>query len=325
MSYPTFNFHTTAEDVATAFSDEIKGKNVLITGTSINGIGFETARAIAKYANLVVITGHNEERLRLAEAAIKKEVPHANIRALILDLSSFVAVRTAATEVNAYEEPIHVLINNAAAPLGPFKLTVDGLENQIATDHLGPFLLTALIAPKLLAARTEQFTPRVVFVSSHAHILCKGPDFETLRKPDPDTYQAFNAYAHSKSANVLTAAELSRRSHGKLNGYSLHPGEIPTNLLLKEESLETIKSQGILGPDGQPNTRDFHWKTIPEGAATTVVAAFDPRLAASPGAYLDNSVVANEKIEEHSADPANAAKLWDLSEEIVEVKFTFEL
>ncbi|CAK5278662.1 unnamed protein product [Mycena citricolor] len=324
MSYPTFNFHTTAEDVATAFSDEIKGKNVLITGTSIKGIGFETARAIAKYANLVVITGYNEERLKLAEAAIKEEVPHAKIRTLILDLSSFAAVRTAAAEVNAYEEPIHVLINNAAAPIGPFKPTVDGFENQMATDHLGPFLFTALIAPKILATRTEKFTPRVVFVSSLGHTLCKGPDFETLRKPNPETHQPFNAYAQAKSANILAAAELSRRSNGKINGYSLHPGAILTNIFDKEESHEVMKSLGILGPDGKPNTENIQWKTIPEGAATTVAAAFNPLLDASPGAYLDDSVVANEKIDEHSANPANAAKLWDLSEEIVGVKFTFE-
>ncbi|CAK5278277.1 unnamed protein product [Mycena citricolor] len=99
---------------------------------------------------------------------------------------------------------------------------------------------------------------------------------------------------------------------------------ILTNILNKEESVEAMKSQGILGPDGQPNTQDMQWKTIPEGAATTVAAALDPLLDASPGAYLDDSVVANDKIEEHSADPANAAKLWDVSEEIVRVKFTFE-
>ncbi|CAK5278289.1 unnamed protein product [Mycena citricolor] len=318
MSYPTFDFNTTAEDVATAFADEIKGKNVLITGTSINGIGFETARVIAKYANLVVITGYNGERLKLTEAAIRKEVPQANIRTLILNLSSFAAVRTAAAEVNAYDEPIHVLINNAAAPIGPFKLTVDGFENQIATDHLGPFLFTSLIAPKIIASKTEKFTPRVVFVSSIGHTWGKGVNFETLVKPDPEKYEIFDAYFQAKSANALTAAELSRRSGGKINGYT-----IVTNITNKEESLEPFKALGILGSDGQPNTQDFQWKTIPEGAATNVAAAFDPRLDASPGAYLDDSKVANDKLAAHTADPANAAKLWDLSEQIVGTKFTF--
>ncbi|KAJ7760074.1 hypothetical protein DFH07DRAFT_940007 [Mycena maculata] len=138
---PVFSSTTTAEEVATAFAADIKGKNVLITGTSINGIGFETALAIARHASLVVISGYNAERLELSEDAIKKEVPGANIHRLILNLSSLVNVRKAAAQVNAYPEPLHVLVHNAAAPVASFKLTVDGLENQFATDHVGPFLL----------------------------------------------------------------------------------------------------------------------------------------------------------------------------------------
>ncbi|CAK5278286.1 unnamed protein product [Mycena citricolor] len=297
---------------------------VIVTGTSLNGIGFETAQAIARHANLVVITGYNGERLKLTEAAIKKEVPHANIRTLILNLSSLAAVRIAAAEVNAYEEPIHVLINNAAAPIGPFKLTVDGLENQMATDHLGPFLFTSLIAPKILAAQTADFTPRVVFVSSAGHVRGKGVDFRTLGQPDPETYEAFDAYFQAKSANALTAAELSRRSGGKITSYSLHPGAVATNINAKPESLEAFKALGILFADGQPNTRDYTWKTIPEGAATSVAAAFDPRLEACPGAYLNDSNVATDQLAAHTADPSNAAQLWDLSEEIVGTKFDFE-
>ncbi|KAJ7633585.1 hypothetical protein DFH06DRAFT_1055651, partial [Mycena polygramma] len=92
--------------------------------------------------------------LKLTRDATKKEVPTANIQPLILDLSSLAAVRTAAESVNARAQPLHVLIHNAAAPIGPFKLTVDGLERQFGTDHVGPFLLTKLLAPKLVASRT---------------------------------------------------------------------------------------------------------------------------------------------------------------------------
>ncbi|KAK7013304.1 short-chain dehydrogenase/reductase family protein [Favolaschia claudopus] len=108
MSAPQLGFASTAEEVADAFADRIKGRNVLITGTSINGIGFETAKAIAKYAHLVIITGYNEGRLKLTEEALKKELPGANIRRLILDLSSLAAVRKAAAEVNEYPEPLDV-------------------------------------------------------------------------------------------------------------------------------------------------------------------------------------------------------------------------
>ncbi|CAK5283284.1 unnamed protein product, partial [Mycena citricolor] len=109
---------------------------VLITGTSLNSLGFETARVVAKYANLVIITGYNTERLGLAQAELQKAGPHAEIRPLVIDLASLKDVRRAAAEVNAYAEPIHVLVNNAAAAVGDFKLSPEGYENQLATDHL---------------------------------------------------------------------------------------------------------------------------------------------------------------------------------------------
>ncbi|KAJ7183829.1 NAD-P-binding protein [Mycena filopes] len=317
-----FGFATTAEEVATAFAQEIKGKNVLITGTSLNGIGFEAARVIAKHANLVVITGYNDQRLKLSEDAIKKELPSANVRRLTLDLGSLAGVRKAAAEVNTYSEPIHVLIHNAAAAIGPFKLTVDGLESQMATDHVGPFLLTKLLAPKLLASATAGYTPRVVFVSSGAHAFGTGVDFDVLERPNPN-FKGSVAYYQAKSANILTALELSKRSRGAINAYSLHPGVIWTNINQKEESLAELQAIGAVGPDGQPSTEKFDWQSIAQGAATTVTASFDPRISDKPGAYLDDSTVANESVAAHSSDPANAARLWDITEKIIGEKFSF--
>jgi len=323
MSLPTFSFSTTADEVATVFADEIKGKNVLVTGTSPNGIGFETARVIAKHASLVIITGYNLERLKLSEDAIKRDVPSANIRPLVLDLSSLAAVRKAAAEINAYPEVLHVLIHNASAPFGPFKLTVDKLESQMATDHIGPFLLTKLIAPKLLAAATASYVPRVVFVSSNSHAFTSGINFDTMVHPDPASYQSFDAYFQAKSANVLMARELSRRSGGRIRAYSLHPGTTYTNIHQKEETIAELQAAGILGADGQPNTEKMKWKTIPQGAATTVAAAFDTRLNDIPGAYLSDSTEANNEVAAHSSDPVNAEKLWTVTEEIIGEKFVF--
>ncbi|KAJ7744146.1 hypothetical protein B0H16DRAFT_1693286 [Mycena metata] len=319
---PTFSFATTADEVAAAFAAEIKGKNILVTGTSLKGIGFETARAMAKYANRVIITGYNAERLKLSEEAIKKEIPQANIYPLVLDLSSFASVRKAAAEINAQPEPLHVLINNAASSFVDFKLTVDGLETQLATDHVGPFLLTKLLAPKLLASATPMYTPRVVFVSSPAEGFGTGVDFDALEHPDPAKYSKQLAYGQAKSANVLTAIELSKRSKGKINAYSLSPGLIFTNILEKEDSIPTLQSIGILGEDKKPNT-EHPWKTLPQGAATTIAAAFDPRLNDKPGAYLDDSTVANHLIAPHSSDPAKAEKLWNITEKIIGEAFVF--
>ncbi|KAJ6450577.1 NAD-P-binding protein [Mycena vitilis] len=324
MSLPTFTSTTTAEEVTTTFANDIQGKNVLITGTSLNGIGFETARVLAKHANLVIVTGYNTERLKLTQEALEKGTPGANIRPLILDLSSFAAVRKAAAEVNAYSEPIHVLIHNAAAGgLKELTLTADGLDLQIGTAHFGPFLFTKLIAPKLLATSNANFTPRVVAVSSIAHGMGSGLDFNVLAKPDAAKYTNLTAYGAAKSANILFASELSKRSQGKINAYSLHPGAIVTNMTQKEQNRDDLIALGFLKPNGTPCSEKFQWKTIPQGAATTIVAAFDTRLQDKAGAYLVDGRVANEQVAPHSSNPENASKLWTISEEIVGERFTF--
>ncbi|KAJ7770076.1 hypothetical protein B0H16DRAFT_1881843 [Mycena metata] len=296
MSQPKFTADTTAEEVASVFQEQIRGKTVLITGTSINGIGFETARVIAKYANLVIITGYNTERLKLSEEAIKKEIPSANVRPLILDLTSLAAVRKAAAEVNAYPEPLHVLINNAASGGGKYNLTVDNLEEQMATDHIGPFLFTKLLAPKLLAARTTSYTPRVIYVSSSTHTLGPGINLDMVARGDPENWETF--------------------PRGKLMGTAF-------TLEQKEETKTDFVKYGWLNPDGSPNTDNFPWKTIPQGAATTLAAAFNPELDAAPGAYLFDCVEANDERAPHSADPTTAAKLWTITEGIIGEEFTF--
>ncbi|KAJ7660836.1 hypothetical protein DFH06DRAFT_1129879 [Mycena polygramma] len=321
------------EEVATTFAEQIRGKNVLITGTSINGMGFETARVLAKHANLVIITGYNTERLKLTEEAIKKESPDANIRPLVLDLASLAAVRKAAAEVNEYPEPIHVLIHNAAAG-GAKELTptLDGLEPQIATAHFGPFLFTKLIARKILSASSASFTPRVVFVSSSVHAIGPGLDFDVLVKPDAAKYANFPVYAAAKSANILFANELSKRSQGKINAYSLHPGAVFTNLNQKEQNKDDLVAVGRsayfsvgrraqCGWDAQH--REIRVEDYPQGAATIVAAAFDTRLEDKAGAFLVDCVVANEQIAPHSSNSENAAKLWTISEEVVGEKFAF--
>ncbi|KAF7348071.1 Short-chain dehydrogenase/reductase family protein [Mycena sanguinolenta] len=322
MSLPAFTPTTTADEVATAFAEQIRGRNVLITGTSIDGIGFEAARVLAKYANLVIITGYSTERRVLSEAAIKKETPSANIRQLVLDLSSLAAVRKAAAEVNAYPEPLHVLIHNAAAGAGgAFKRSVDGFETQMATNHIGPFLLTKLLAPKLLAARSGSYTPRVVVVSSKAHAAAP-LDLNAVAHPNPETYNLLGAYSQSKAANVLFANEFSRRAKGEINVYSLHPGVIYTNANKKEDTKAAMIGIGFLTPEGLPNLEAATWKTLGQGAATTVAAAFDTRLESKSGAYLIDSVEANDQMAPHCSDPETAAKLWTVTEEIVGEKFT---
>ncbi|KAF7348070.1 Short-chain dehydrogenase/reductase family protein [Mycena sanguinolenta] len=303
-SLPAFTPTTSAEEVAAAFADQIRGRNVLITGTSIDGIGFEAARVLAK--------------LKLSEEAIKKETPDANIRPLVLDLSSLAAVRKAAAKVNTYPEPLHVLINNAAGG-GP----------EWPRDYIGPFLFTKLLVPKLLATASESYVPRVVVVASDAHAFVP-LDVNMVAHPSSDTYDLFGTYCQAKGANILFANELSRRAKGKLNVYSLHPGDaeqfnlevIHTNSLKKEDNKAALIAIGTLTPEGLPNP-DLSWKTLGQGAATTVAGTFDMRLDSKSGAYLVDCVEANDKVAPHCSDPETAAKLWTVTEKIIGEKFTF--
>ncbi|KAF7340861.1 Short-chain dehydrogenase/reductase family protein [Mycena sanguinolenta] len=319
-SLPTFTFTTTAGEVASVFTDQIRGKNVFVTGPTINGLGYETARVLSQHANLVIIAGYNLERLKLAESAVKSEFPAANIRPLVLDLASFASIRAAAAQVT---EPLHVLIHNAAAPGGDLRLSEDHFEMHLAVDHIGPFLLTKLLAPNLLAAETATYTPRVVFVSSIAHAQA-GVDLAMVTPhPDPARYHVYGAYGQAKTANILTARELSRRAMGRINAYSLHPGTVFTNAQLREAVKEHMMILGILGTDGLPNKEKFEWKTLAQGAATTVAAAFDTRLDDTPGAYLVDCVVADDHLSLHATDPAMAEKLWALTEEVIGERFVF--
>ncbi|KAK7048924.1 short-chain dehydrogenase/reductase family protein [Favolaschia claudopus] len=331
MSLPTFTFSTTAHEVADALADTIHGKNVLITGTSLNGIGFEAARTIAKYANMVIITGYNLERLKLSEEAIKKDIPGTNIHPLVLDLTSLASVHKAAAEV---------IIHNAAHGGGPFQPTVDGFESQMSTAHIAPFLLTKLLTPKLLAANSPTYTPRVVMVSSEGHTFGNGVDLEAIAHPKPEKYSSSDGYFQAKSANVLFAIELSKRAEGKIKAYSLHPGNIFTNLMHKPDNKAFLIGLGALTPDGQPDHTKMAFKTMGQGAATTLVAAFDPRIEGEipfiasmlallielpdqSGSYLCDCVVANDKAAAHSTDPKTAEKLWTVTEEALGEEFTF--
>ncbi|KAF7304110.1 Short-chain dehydrogenase/reductase family protein [Mycena indigotica] len=299
---PTFTAASTADEVAEALASELRGKNVLVTGTSVGGIGFETARAIAKYAALVVITGYNTERLRLSKEAIEKEFPATQVRTLQLDLSSLGAVRKAAAEVNAYAEPLHVLINNAAATETVHGLTSDNLEIQMAAGHIAPFLFT-----KLHAAGEGVPLDKEEFARGQG-----GPD------PDP-AVRMFARYGAVKSANVLTAREMARRGGRNVKAYSLHPGAIVTNAFSKgfKAALEQF---GIIDSEGKPGNV-FSFKSLPQGAATTVVAAFDPRIADHSGAYLEDGVLAEQNVAAHSADMQRAGKLWALTEDVIGEKF----
>lgn len=166
-----FNFDTTstAEQVAAHLASHIQGKTVLTTGVSPGGLGAYFVKTIAKYQpKLIILASRDIEKAKATAQAISSLAPGVQTRVLELDLGSQAQVRTAAAEVNAYEESIDLLVNNAAVMACPYATTKDGLELQFGTNHIGHFLFTNLILGKILAAGPGA---RVVNVSSAGHRL----------------------------------------------------------------------------------------------------------------------------------------------------------
>ena len=168
-SIPEFGFFTSAEEVAAAFSSSIAGKTILVTGVSPGGLGAHFLKVVALHApKLLILAGRSPAKC--AETAKELEGAHPGIttRTLELDLSSQAQVRKAAAEVLSWPEPIDVLVNNAAVMATPYQKTVDGLELQFGTNHIGHFLFTNLVIPKLLQSTQG---PRIINVSSGGHRL----------------------------------------------------------------------------------------------------------------------------------------------------------
>ncbi|KAF1347503.1 hypothetical protein BDV97DRAFT_334056 [Delphinella strobiligena] len=338
MSAAHFDANTTADEVAQAFSDNIKGKVILITGVSPGSLGSEVVHVLAKHQpRLIIIAGRNTQKLKETEDAVLKKPPSAALRSLVLDLSSLDQVRTAAAEVNAYPEHIDILINNAGIMAAPYSQTVDGFESQFGINHLAPFLFTNLIMPKLLSASDGA---RVVVFSSDAHAF-QPVNFKDPNWSDGATYDKWKAYGQAKSANVLFAKSLAEklRTRGLL-AYSLHPGVIETNLgahlsdeefgdlmTLKEEILANAKKTGRVSTnvhtDLDSKEEGFKYKTLPKGAATHLVAALNPHIASQTGEYLQDCQVDPRAREPFAVDPASAERLWTLSEQLVGQTFLY--
>lgn len=165
-----YNADTTGEDLLKDLSGEIQGKVIVTTGVTLGSLGGTFVQTIAKAQPAVLIlAARSLDKAQATADAIKAAHPNIDVRKVRLDLSSFAAVREAAATINSWEDIPHidVLVNNAGIMGTEFKLTVDGYEQQFASNHLGHFLFTNLIMNKLLASKA----PRVVSISSEAHRL----------------------------------------------------------------------------------------------------------------------------------------------------------
>lgn len=323
----TLGATSTTEDVLSGIS--LVGKRILVTGASA-GLGVETARALAAHGAHVVGAARDLAKAEAATAQVRNDAAaHGGTLSLVaLDLANLASVRACADGLLAAGEPFDVIIANAGVMATPFGHTADGFETQFGTNHLGHFVLINRIAPLIKAGG------RVVLLSSSGHrfsnVDLEDPNFE--RTP----YDPFVAYGRSKTANLLFAVAFDRRHKERgIRAAAVHPGGIQTELgrHIGASQLEAMVTQinAQLAAEGKG---PFQWKTIPQGAATTVWAAVAADADAVGGHYCENCHVGkvvpddavisaiSEGVRGYALDPATAEALWKKSEAMVGETFS---
>ncbi|KAL2067223.1 hypothetical protein VTL71DRAFT_1647 [Oculimacula yallundae] len=317
-----WSFSSTGDEVVSAFKDGVQRKTVLITGPSQGGIGAQTALTIAAgLPSHIILTGRSLTKIEPIITSINTSHPSVKTTFIPLDLASQSSVRASAKEIDALVEKIDIFICNAAIMACPYEKNEDGIESQFATNHVGHFLLVNLLRAKLVGNGT-----RIVVVGSSAHSM-GGVRFEDWNFDDGKEYNAWEAYAQSKTASMLFAKSLARKLE-KSGGfaYSLNPGSIRSNLQGHLFSTEGLLADGLArateseAKEGRVFVREAQ-KSLEQGCATTLIAALDPDLEAFSGDYLDNGDVSKVKVREYATSLENQEKLWKLSEELVGEKF----
>ncbi|KAK2845216.1 hypothetical protein Q5P01_011875 [Channa striata] len=286
----------------------LDGKTILITGAN-SGIGKETSRELARRGARVVMACRDMTRAEQAAEEIRKSTGNGNVVTRHLDLASIYSVRQFAKDFLDSEDKLDILINNAGVMMCPKWLTEDGFETQLGVNHLGHFLLTNLLLPKLKSSSPS----RVINVSSIAH---KGGqiDFEDLffsRKP----YSPLDSYRQSKLANVLFTRELARRLKGSgVSTFCLHPGIIQTELVRHVMDWFPLLRM-ILKLPGLLFLKSPH-----QGCQTTVYCSVTPGLEERSGRYFSDC--AEKEPAAEAQDDEVARKLWEQSAQLVGLKDT---
>jgi NAD(P)-dependent dehydrogenase (short-subunit alcohol dehydrogenase family) len=317
---------STTEDVLSGV--KLQGKRILVTGASA-GLGIETARSLAAHGAHVVGAARDLKKAEAATSQVRKDAAAGGGRFELveLDLGNLKSVRACADQLLAKGDPFDVVIANAGVMATPFGHTVDGFETQFGTNHLGHFVLVNRIASLLRSGG------RLINLSSSGHrysnVDLEDPNFE--RTP----YEPFVAYGRSKTANILFAVAFDKRHRERgIRAAAVHPGGIRTELgrhvdpgrldKVVEEINQQLAAQGQ-GP--------FQWKTIPQGAATSVWAGVVAPGDEIGGRYCENCHVGqivpdnatitavSEGVRAYALDPGNAEALWKKSEEMVGESF----
>jgi NAD(P)-dependent dehydrogenase (short-subunit alcohol dehydrogenase family) len=312
-----FGAESTTDEVLAGV--DLSGKRILVTGASA-GLGVETARVLAAHgAQVVGAVRDLDKGHKATEAARADAAKGGGLELIQLDLASLASVRAAADALVAAGKPFDAVIANAGVMACPKSATADSFETQFGTNHLGHFVFVNRIAALIKSGG------RLVNLSSAGHrfsdVDLEDPNF------DHTPYTEFGAYGRSKTANILFAVEFDRRHKARgVRATAVHPGGIHTELgrhMTPETTAALIAS--INASNEATGAPAFQWKTIPQGAATSVWSGFVAPAEAVGGLYCEDCHVAELQenpdarggVRAYALDGEHAKALWAKSEQMV--------
>ncbi len=289
---------------------DLIGKVAIVTGSS-SGIGFEAARVLANKNAEVIIAVRNQSKGDKAVQEIKEQNQNADVKVMLLDLASLKSIRNFAEEFKKQYSRLDLLINNAGVMIPPYSKTEDGFELQFGTNHLGHFALTGFLIDLINSTPGS----RIVNVSSMAHKF-GNINFDDLNWEKRD-YRAQRSYADSKIANLYFTYELQERlakSGSNTKVTAAHPGWTATDLQRHSGFIRFLNN--------------FFAMTSEQGALPTLRAALDENTGSGdyygPNGFMEmRGYPVKVKSSTLSHDKETAKKLWDVSQELTNVRFYF--
>ena len=312
-----FGATSTTEDVLEGI--DLGGKRVLVTGVSA-GLGVETARSLKAHGAHVVGAARDLAKAERATAGVRAE-KNGGFELIELDLAALKSVRAAADALVKKGDKFDLVIANAGVMACPKSFTADGFEMQFGTNHLGHFVFVNRIASLFKAGS------RLVNLASSGHrysdVNLEDPNFEHTE------YTPFVAYGRSKTANILFAVEFDRRHKAQgIRAAAVHPGGIQTELSRHMEPGDLEKLVENINKS-RPANDPFQFKTVPQGAATSVWAGVRAPADLVGGKYCEDCHLATPEegpnimggVRSYALDPEHAKALWAKSEEWVGERF----
>ncbi|GBO99688.1 hypothetical protein EVAR_789_1 [Eumeta japonica] len=278
----------------------LDGKVAIVTGSN-TGIGFETAKELAKRGARVILACRDEAKAILACNNIRNETGNSDVFYKPLDLASFKSVHAFSNDILANEPKLNILINNAGTGKLDNSLTEDNLPIEMQVNYFSPFLLTNLLLPLL-----KKSTPsRIINISSVMHYFGT-VDLKAINKPARNWFQHSRVYSNSKLCNILFTKELScRLEESGITTNCLHPGAVSSDIFRNQNAINRFLIRML-------------FKSSWQGAQTTLYLALSPEVACITGKYFSDCK--ESKTSKLAQDLHLARKLWETTEHIVRLK-----